>query len=127
MPAAGEPSRAGLVPGNGRRAGGRMPAEVSEFPRVTDNKAESRFEIVADDLLAELTYRRRGNRLILLHTEVPAQLEGHGIAGRLVTAAVERAAGESLTLVPLCPFARDWLRRHQDTAILAPIDWGDGQ
>jgi uncharacterized protein len=44
---------------------------------------------------------------VLAHTEVPLQLEGRGIGGRLVTAAVDRAAREGPTLVPLCPFACD--------------------
>jgi len=41
-----------------------------------------------------------------------------------VTAAVDRAAREGLTLVPLCPFARGWLQRHPDVAKAATIDWG---
>jgi len=89
---------------------------------VTDNAAESRFELRQDARLAELIYRLRGNRLVLVHTEVPAELEGHGIGGRLVTAAVDRAVREGLTLVPLCPFARDWLERHPEAG-RAVIDW----
>jgi predicted GNAT family acetyltransferase len=40
-----------------------------------------------------------------------------------VTAAVDRAAHEGLTLVPLCPFARGWLERHPEAASRAVIDW----
>jgi uncharacterized protein len=90
---------------------------------VTDNAAESRFELRADARLAELVYRLRGHRLVLIHTEVPAELEGLGIGGRLVTAAIDRAVREGLTLVPLCPFARGWLERHPDAAARAVIDW----
>ena len=61
---------------------------------------------------------------MLVHTEVPVELEGRGIGGRLVTAAVDRAAREGLTLVPLCPFARSWLERHPEVASKAVIDWG---
>jgi predicted GNAT family acetyltransferase len=50
-------------------------------------------------------------------------MEGHGVGGRLVTAAVDRAAGEKLTLVPLCPFARDWLERHPEVAGRVVVDW----
>ncbi len=97
---------------------------VSDAPQVTDNQADSRLELQADDRLAELDYRRNGKRLVLLHTEVPAELEGRGLGGRLVSAAVDRAAREGLTVVPLCPFARGWLERHPDVAARAPIDWG---
>ena len=99
---------------------------MSEPQQVTDNQAASRFELRANGSLAELSYRRVGSRLVLIHTEVPAELEGRGIGGALVTAAVDRAAREGLTLVPLCPFARGWLQRHPDVAKAATIDWGKG-
>jgi predicted GNAT family acetyltransferase len=99
-------------------------ADVSDAGQVTDNHAESRFEFRAGGHLAELRYRRYGKRLVLLHTEVPAGLGGHGIGGKLVAAAIARAAQEGVTIVPLCPFARSWLERHSDTARQATIDWG---
>ena len=97
---------------------------MNDSPQVTDNQDRSRFELYLDGRLAELQYRRNGKRLVLLHTEVPVQLEGHGLGGKLVTAAIERAAREGMTVVPLCPFARGWLEHHPDTAGLAAIDWG---
>jgi len=96
---------------------------VSDEDPVTDNQAKSRFEIRIGWHLAELIYHRNGDRLALIHTEVPEELERHGIGGRLVTAAVDRAAGEGLTIVPYCPFARRWLERHSDVADRVAIDW----
>ncbi|HEV2377499.1 MAG TPA: GNAT family N-acetyltransferase [Streptosporangiaceae bacterium] len=96
---------------------------MSESPQVTDNQADSRFEFNADGHRAELLYRRHGNRLVLVHTGVPEALEGQGIGGQLVAAAVDQAAREGLTLVPLCPFARVWLQRHPDEASRVAIDW----
>ncbi len=90
---------------------------------VVDNDDASRFEVRADGWLAELIYRRHGQRLVLIHTEVPPELEGRGIGSALVTAAIDVAAREGLTLVPLCPFARGWLQRHPDAASRAVIDW----
>jgi predicted GNAT family acetyltransferase len=96
---------------------------VSDEPRVTDNQAESRLELEADGHVAELEYRRNGKRLVLIHTEVPTELEGRGLGGRLVTAAVERARRDGMTVVPLCPFARGWLERHPDVAAQVEVDW----
>jgi uncharacterized protein len=96
---------------------------VSDSAEVVDNPAESRFEFRSDGRLAELDYHRRGHRLVLIHTEVPVQQEGHGVGGKLVTAAIDLAAKEGLTLVPLCPFARGWLERHPDQASKVTIDW----
>ena len=92
-------------------------------PEVTDNVAESRFELREEGRLGELMYHVNGKRLVLLHTEVPAELEGRGLGGRLVRAALDRAARDGMTVVPLCPFAHDWLERHPDAAGQVPVDW----
>jgi uncharacterized protein len=98
-------------------------AQVSDSTEVVDNPGESRLELRADGHVAELVYRRYGHRLVLVHTEVPPELEGRGIGGALVTAAIGLASRDGLTLVPLCPFARSWLERHPDAASQAVIDW----
>jgi uncharacterized protein len=98
---------------------------VTDISQITDNPAASRFELTVDGRLAELQYRRRGDRLVLVHTGVPSELGGRGIAGALVVAALKRAESEGLTVVPLCPFARAWLERHPDAAARVTIDWGE--
>jgi uncharacterized protein len=90
---------------------------------VTDNQGDSRFEIRADGELAELIYRTRAGRLILVHTEVPEALGGRGLGGDLVRAAIAKATAAGMTLVPLCPFARSWLERHPEEAAKVTIDW----
>jgi predicted GNAT family acetyltransferase len=95
---------------------------VIDSPQVTHDPGRHVFEYRAGGSVAELVYRRRGERMVLLHTGVPDALEGHGVGGRLVRAAVGYAAGEGLTVVPACPFARAWLGRHPDVAALVPID-----
>ena len=98
--------------------------DVTGSPQITDNPEASRFEITSGGHLAELRYRRRADRLVLLHTEVPAELEGHGIGGSLVAAAVDQAIRENLTVVPVCPFAHRWQQRHPDVAARVTLDWG---
>jgi len=89
---------------------------MADVPAVVDNEAESRFEVSVDGHVAELVYRRHGDRLVLAHTGVPDELEGRGVGGMLVNAAIERAVEQGLTVVPQCPFARRWLERHPDVA-----------
>jgi uncharacterized protein len=92
---------------------------------VTDNQSESRFRLQANGSEAELAYHINGRRLVLIHTEVPPEMEGRGVGGRMVAAAVDRAVREDMTLVPACPFARAWLERHADQASRVAIDWSE--
>jgi len=46
---------------------------------VTDNITHHRFEMVVDGQTAFLDYAFEDGRLVLIHTEVPQALEGHGI------------------------------------------------
>jgi predicted GNAT family acetyltransferase len=96
---------------------------MSDTARITDNPEASRLEVTIDGHVAELIYRRRADRLVLVHTRVPDALEGRGLGGQLVTAALSWAATEDLTVVPICPFARSWLTSHPDAAGTVKIDW----
>jgi predicted GNAT family acetyltransferase len=95
----------------------------TENADVTDVPAEHRFVARVDGHEAELVYRLAGDRLTLVHTEVPEALGGRGLGGHLVRAALDRARREGLTVVPWCPFARRWLREHEDEATGVTIDW----
>jgi uncharacterized protein len=90
---------------------------------VVDDTAGSRFVISEAGTEAELIYVRQGDRLILVHTEVPEVWGGHGIGGRLVRAALARAKADGQTVVPWCPYARRWLKEHPDEAAAVTIDW----
>lgn len=98
---------------------------MSEEPQITDNPGAGRLELVINGQLAELTYRIHAGRLVITHTGVPETLREGGLGGKLVGAAVEKAAAEQLIVVPLCPFARRWLKLHKTAAATVRIDWGD--
>ena len=83
---------------------------------VRDDQAGSRFILQQEGQVSELVYRIEPERLVLVHTGVPEKLEGRGIGGRLVQAALERALAEGRTVVPSCPFARRWIASHPDAA-----------
>ncbi len=96
---------------------------MSDIPAVVDNESASRFEVTVDGHLAELDYARSGGRLVLVRTLVPDELEGRGVGGALVRAAVESAAQRGLVVVPDCPFARAWLERHPDDAATVKVQY----
>ncbi len=91
---------------------------------VIDDLQHQRFVLRSDGgPEAELIYRLEPGRLILVHTEVPDALGGHGIGGQLVEAALDRARAGALTVAPWCPFARGWMRRHPERLEGITVDW----
>ncbi len=100
-------------------------ADDTDDLMIADRPAESRFVATVGpaDSEGELVYMLDGDRLFLVHTEVPDALGGRGIGGRLVEAALERAEREQLTVVPWCPYARHWLRHHDEWSHRVNVDW----
>jgi predicted GNAT family acetyltransferase len=90
---------------------------------VSDNQAENRFEARAGGKTAFLVYRRMPGSLVLVHTEVPTEFEGQGIGSKLVRAGIEFAREQGLTVVPLCRFVINYIRRHQEYMNLVHPDY----
>jgi predicted GNAT family acetyltransferase len=88
---------------------------------VTHNEATRRFEARVNGRSAFVTYRRLNGTIIFDHTEVPPPLEKHGLAGKLVKAALEYARSAALKVVPLCPYVASYIRKHPEyQALLSP-------
>ncbi|MBK9116787.1 MAG: N-acetyltransferase [Betaproteobacteria bacterium] len=88
---------------------------------IVHDLAQGRFEARVDGGLAHVDYRRVGDTLHMMHTEVPPAAEGRGVAAALVQAALDHAADNGLKVMPLCSYVRAYMRRHPDThALLAP-------
>ena len=87
---------------------------------IRHNAAAKRFEATIDRLLCRCDYRMHGNTMMLVHTEVPPQLEGRGYASRLVRAAFNHARDNGLDVLPVCSYVSAWVRRHPEfDALLA--------
>jgi predicted GNAT family acetyltransferase len=83
-------------------------------PEVVHNAAAKRFEVALDGKVAFSKYLLAGNKLIIEHTEVPVELEGRGIAGRIVRTALDYVRAQGLKVLPLCPYAKAWIGRHPE-------------
>jgi uncharacterized protein len=100
-----------------------MATEGAEFA-VADAPTRQRFEIMADGDVAGFTEYRRSQRLIaFLHTEVASEFEGRGVGSRLVSAVLDTARNQHLTVLPFCPFVRGYIAKHPDRYLdLVPVD-----
>ena len=83
-------------------------------PDVTHNEAARRFEATVDGLVSRCDYRMHGSTMMLVHTEVPPQLEGRGIGSLLVRAAFEHARQNGMDVLPVCSYVRTWVQRHPE-------------
>ena len=91
--------------------------------RVVDDAEHRRFVLSDNGVDAELVYRVDGDRLVLVHTEVPEAFRGRGVGGRLVAAALDRARRRDEVVVPRCSYARRWLRDHSRATEGVTVDW----
>ena len=78
----------------------------------------SRFEADVDGHLCRADYRLADGVMELTHTEVAPAVEGRGIGGDLIQAALDHARAHGLKVRPLCAFARHYMQAHPETAAL---------
>ena len=100
---------------------------MTERPRhdapldIRHEAAAGRFVALVDGLECVVLYRLDGSVMRIHHTEVPAALEGRGIAGKLVAATLGHARAQGLKVAPYCSYVRSYMRRHPETqSLLAP-------
>lgn len=59
--------------------------------------------------------------LLIKHTEVLPAHEGHGYGSALVRFVLDTARAQGRTVMPICPFAAGYVRRHREYADLVKI------
>lgn len=93
--------------------------------KINNNEAAHRWEAQINQHIAMAEYQRRGDAIFFIHTQVPPELEGQGIASRLVQAALNDARDRQLAVIPFCPFVADYIRRHPSYKALVHTDYRD--
>lgn len=99
---------------------------------VHDDPGHDRYVAEVDGTVAgHATYLVRGERSMLVHTEVADDFEGQGVGSALARYAFEDARSRGLGVVPLCPFMARYVERHPeyedivDRELLAILDPSD--
>lgn len=83
---------------------------------VIDNEALRRFELEENGYTAFATYRRADEIVTIPHVESAIELRGKGTAGRLMDGIAALARENGFKIVPTCPYAVAWFRRHPEAA-----------
>ena len=81
---------------------------------IYDNEENKQYELKVDSHLAKIEYIKAKDKIYLTHTEVPKELEGKGLASKMVLFALEDIKKKDLTLVPLCPFVAGYIKKHPE-------------
>lgn len=81
---------------------------------VIDNTEQQRFEIHVDGYIAFEDYQHFDGGIAYVHTEVPPELSGRGIASFLIKYILDDAAAKGLKVKPVCPFVRAYIEKHPE-------------
>ena len=86
---------------------------------VIDNSTQKRFEIHVEGYIAFEDYAffstSQGEKgIAYLHTEVPPELGGRGIASYLIKYILDDAATKQLRVKPICPVVKAYIDKHPE-------------
>ncbi|TIL34785.1 MAG: N-acetyltransferase [Mesorhizobium sp.] len=81
--------------------------------KATENVQQHRFELpIADGAFAAAYYRIDNGRVVLIHTEVPSEFSGRGIASQLAHGTFELLRATGRKAIPRCPFIGRFLIKN---------------
>jgi predicted GNAT family acetyltransferase len=90
-------------------------ADDGEQLTIVDNPGGRRYEArFGDQPAGWVEYGRVQSRLVALHTEVPPEFGGRGVASALVRRVLDDARAAGLTVTPRCPFFKTHFQRHPE-------------
>ena len=82
---------------------------------VTENVGMHRFELsISPEAIAAAYYWDEGGRVVLVHTEVPSDYAGHGIATKLAAGTFELIRRSGRRVVIRCPFMNAFYVDHPE-------------
>lgn len=82
---------------------------------------KQKFYAIIDGLESHLEYVKIENVLNLIHTYVPIELRGKGIAAKIVKAALTYAEENELKIIPSCSYVAAYIQRHKEYEPLLSI------
>ena len=91
--------------------------------RVVDNAQDSRFELyVEGEAAGFLTYERAADAVAFTEVTTDLRRAGQGLGLVLVRQALDAVSAEGLSVLPMCPFVRDFIQRHPVYLDVVPVE-----
>lgn len=85
---------------------------------LINNEAAGQYEFHIDGVVAKIEYNRKGDKIYLIHTEVPRALAGRGVASSLAEKVLNDIQQKGYKLIPFCPFVKKYIQRHTEWEFL---------
>ena len=79
---------------------------------VKNDEKAGKFYATVEGQEAKIEYEKSGDVYDLLHTFVPEELRGHGVAEQLVTGALEQIQRQGARFRPSCHYIQGFLKSH---------------
>jgi predicted GNAT family acetyltransferase len=86
--------------------------EADKTSEVVNNTSEHRYELAVDGHIAATYYAIDGGVITFIHTEVPPELGGKGIASKLITGALDQVRVDGLKVIAQCPFVKAFIEKN---------------
>ena len=81
---------------------------------VVNNKTRHRYELTVEGHIAATYYSLADGVITFIHTEVPPELGGQGIASTLIRGALDQVRADGLKVIAQCPFVKAFIEKHAD-------------
>jgi uncharacterized protein len=96
---------------------------------VKHNSGEDRFEVdLGDGKIGRTEYFMRDGTYVFVHTEIPPEFGGRGIADKIAKFALDYVQEQGGKVIARCPFMSKYIQRHKEyqpllVDLLAGSDW----
>jgi len=81
---------------------------------IINNEPIHNFELFVNDGRAFIDYKQKGDKIFLIHTEVPVEMEGKGVAAAIVEKTLKYIEAHGWKIIPYCAYVKAFLKRHPE-------------
>jgi predicted GNAT family acetyltransferase len=82
--------------------------------QIQNDEKERKFYALVEGQEAVIGYAKVGDVYNLMHTFVPEDQRGHGVAEELVRGTLDQIAAEGAKFLPTCPYVQAFVKKHPE-------------